>query len=102
MRMKTRMDTQKRNQQLAIHKDRRSWRSWFDCATTSLWAGQVMKIARGLGASAREAATLSAIFDLEGFGGLEYDLRFAPVQVVGSELTRLRMLTGKLHAACVA
>jgi hypothetical protein len=41
-----------------------------------------------------EAAVLCAIFEVEGFGGLEYDPRFSDREVVGGELRRLRVIAG--------
>lgn len=61
---------------------------------TSLWSGQVSSLARELGATVNEAAVLCAIFEVEGFGGLEYDPRFSDREVVGGELRRLRVIAG--------
>ena len=65
--------------------------------TCYLWPGEVTQVAGELGASPREAATLSAAFDLEGFGGMECNPAFTAKQVVRVELTRLRALRGGLR-----
>ena len=62
---------------------------------TSLWSEQVSSLATELGATSKEAAVLSAIFEVEGFGGLEYDHRLLPREVVGGELNRLRAIVGR-------
>ncbi len=60
----------------------------------SMCSDEVPEIAGKLGASASECAWLSAIFDLEGFGGLEYNRRYSALRVVASQLRRLRSLAG--------
>jgi hypothetical protein len=62
---------------------------------TGLWSEQVSSLAQELGATSNEAAVLSAIFDVEGFGGLEYDLRYSAREVVRRELRRLRVIAGR-------
>jgi hypothetical protein len=63
----------------------------------SLCSDEVPLIAKRLGASDSEAAWLSAIFNLEGFGGLEYNCRYSAVRVVASQLQRLRTLAGRCN-----
>jgi hypothetical protein len=60
----------------------------------SLCSDEVPEIAQRLGASASESAWLSAVFNLEGFGGLEFDRRYSATRVVASQLRRLRALAG--------
>jgi hypothetical protein len=61
----------------------------------SVYSDEVPVIAKRLGASASEAAWLLAIFNLEGFGGLEYNRRYSAQRVVASQLRRLRALAGR-------
>ena len=62
-------------------------------------AADVSVHAFALGASSREAAMLSAIFDLEGFGGREFDRALSSRDLVAAELSRIRLLNGRLNVS---
>ncbi len=60
-----------------------------------LLSREIFGLARGIGATTKEARSLSALYDLEGFGGLECNPCFSPSEVVLSALERWRELSGK-------
>src|SRR5690349_24086444 len=62
---------------------------------TYLGSAEVSKQAYSLGASAREAAMLSAIFEMEGFGGREFERALTSRDLVASELSRIRLPNGR-------
>jgi len=68
----------------------------------SFCSDEVPEIAKRLGASASESAWLSAIFNLEGFEGMEYDRRYSALRVVASQLGRLRALAGAPSSVALA
>lgn len=63
--------------------------------TTTLVSSDILRLAQSAGASAREAATLKAIYDLEGFGGKEFNPKLTPARMVASQLDELRAMTGQ-------